>query len=410
MITGKADCGMLYAVKNSGSAVGYCSLSIGCGTRDEEGFHSGIAHFAEHTMFKGTDRKSASTINSYLDKLGGELNAYTTKEEIVLHATVLKEDIRKASSLLLEIATNATFPEKQIETERGVVIDEINSSKDNPWEEVYDKFEEKLFAGHPLSRPILGTAESVSEISSDELRSFAAEKFRPERMAFSFVAPVDEVKAEREIRKLAARFFPENTTKSQIEKKPSFVRSEAPFDEKIDQGNHEANAVMGGTAPSLYGERERLSAILLSNILGGPASNSILNETLRERHGWVYNVECSYTQYTDTGMMAVCLGCEKENVERCCAAVRKEILRLQMFPLSDTRLKAAKKQLLGQLAITSDNGESQCLSMGKSLLSYGCVMPDSAARSQIEAITSSDLQAAASKIFAPDKFCRLVYL
>ena len=156
MIKGTTGCGLQYAVRRSGNAVGYCALSIRCGTRDEEGFHSGIAHFTEHTIFKGTEHKSATVINSYLDRLGGELNAYTTKEEIVLHATVLKEDLPKAAKLLFELVTSPTFPENEIETERGVVIDEINSYKDLPSEEIYDRFEEMLFEGHPLSKPILG--------------------------------------------------------------------------------------------------------------------------------------------------------------------------------------------------------------------------------------------------------------
>ena len=168
MIIGVTDCGMKYAVRRSGSSVAYCALSIKCGTRDEDGYHSGIAHFTEHTLFKGTARKSASAVNSYLDRLGGELNAYTTKEEIVIHATVLKEDLGKAASLLLELATSATFPEKEIEKEKGVVIDEINSYKDSPSEEIYDRFEELLFQGHPLSRPILGTSASVKRITGSD--------------------------------------------------------------------------------------------------------------------------------------------------------------------------------------------------------------------------------------------------
>jgi predicted Zn-dependent peptidase len=172
MISGKADCGLNYAVRQSGSSVGYCALSIKCGTRDEEGYHSGIAHFVEHTIFKGTDKRSASVINSYLDRLGGELNAFTTKEEIVFHATVLKEDLPKAASLLFELATCPTFPEHEINTEKGVVIDEIHSYKDSPSEDIFDKFEEMLFEGHPLSGPILGTTASVKKITRDELLRF----------------------------------------------------------------------------------------------------------------------------------------------------------------------------------------------------------------------------------------------
>ena len=170
MRSGTAPCGLRYAVRRSGSAVGYCALSIRCGTRDEAGFPGGIAHFAEHTIFRGTTRKSASVIGSYLDRLGGELNAYTTKEEIVLHATVLKEDLGKAAGLLFELATEATFPDAEIETERGVVLDEIISYKDNPYEDVYDKFEGMLFEGHPLEKPILGTAATVKRITPDDLR------------------------------------------------------------------------------------------------------------------------------------------------------------------------------------------------------------------------------------------------
>ena len=194
MLVGKAPCGLRYAVKRSGNAIGYCSLTIKCGTRDDGSFHSGIAHFTEHTMFKGTSRKSARVINSYLDRLGGDLNAFTTKEEIVLHSTVLKEDLGKAAGLLLELATSPTFPEEEIEIEKGVVIDEINSYKDSPADDVYDKFEETILAGHPLGKPILGTVASVKKINSAELGKFSAERFTPGNMALAIVADVDEKK------------------------------------------------------------------------------------------------------------------------------------------------------------------------------------------------------------------------
>ena len=179
---------MQYAVRRRSSSAAYCALSIKCGTRDEEGFHGGIAHFVEHTIFKGTSRRSATVINGYLDRLGGELNAFTTKEEIVLHATVLKEDLPKAAALLFELATSATFPEHEIKTEKGVVIDEIQSYKDSPSEDIYDKFEEMLFEGHPLSGNILGTSASVRKITRGELLRFVREKFRPECMAFTIRA------------------------------------------------------------------------------------------------------------------------------------------------------------------------------------------------------------------------------
>ena len=193
---GKAPSGLQYAVRRDNSAVAYCAISIKCGTRDEAGYHGGIAHFVEHTLFKGTSRKSAAVINSYLDRLGGELNAYTTKEEIVLHATVLKEDLGKAAKLLFEIATDATFPEKELETEKSVVIDEISSYKDSPADDIYDRFEQMLFEDHPLSGLILGTAASVRKIGHDEVMRFVRDKFIPSRMAFTVVADLDEGEME----------------------------------------------------------------------------------------------------------------------------------------------------------------------------------------------------------------------
>lgn len=410
MITGKTECGIRYAVKRSGSAVAYCSLGITCGTRSETGFHSGIAHFTEHTLFKGTAHKKSSVINGYLDKLGGELNAYTTKEEIVLHATVLKEDLMKASSLLMEIATSATFPENEVNTERGVVIDEIKSYKDNPAEDIYDRFEEKLFAGHPLTNPILGSVKSVKEITSEELRRFVKEKFVPEAMAFTIVADIDEKRMEAGLLKLVGKFFADFRPSGNGLVRPARVELCNVFDEMISRKTHEANAVVGGYAPSLYEEKERLATVLLSNILAGPAMNSILNSILREKHGWVYGVESSYTQYADTGILAISLGCEKENLDRCLAAIDKEILKLQTQELTERKLNAAKKQLLGQLAISSDNGEAQCLSMGKSLLAYDKVWTGAETRGQIEGITSGQIMEMARRIFAPGKTSRLTMI
>ena len=389
----------------------------------------------------GTQKRAGAT-----DRLGGELNAFTTKEEIVLHATVLKEDLPKAAGLLFELATEATFPEKEIETEKGVVIDEIHSYKDCPADEVYDRFEEALYAGHALGRPILGTPASVRRITSDELRRFVRENFTPDRMAFTMMADIDESLMEKEVRRIAARhlgqfsFMAETETETPPENcatlgnirggDPSLLgggpakqdvfegvspRSEgqvttAIFDRTVDKRNHEVNAVIGGAAPSLYGGQDRIAAVLLANILGGPASNSILNNVLRERNGWVYGVECGYTQYSDTGVMAISLGCDKDNLEKCFTAISKAIRELQDKPFSDRKLKAAKKQLLGQLAISSESGEAQCLSMGKSLLAFGRVASSAENKAAIEAVTSKDLQSLARRIFSPDNISRLIYL
>ena len=416
MISGKADCGMQYAVKRSNSSVGYCALSIKCGTRDEEGFHNGTAHFIEHTILKGTERRSASVINGYLDRLGGELNAYTTKEEIVFHATVLKEDLGKAASLLFELATEPTFPEHEIQTEKGVVIDEINSYKDTPSEDIYDRFEEMLFKGHPLGGNILGTAASVRKMTRDELLRFVREKFRPEKMAFTVVADIEESKMEKAAVRLAEKYFGKNGSGKREESGSGkacgtyMAPAAEPFDKTVNKRSHQANCVIGGLAPSLYQERERLAAVLLCNILGGPASNSMLNSVLREKNGWVYGVECSYTQYADTGIAAICLGCDRDNLDKCLKAIGKVLDKLRSGTLSERKLKAAKKQLLGQLAISSDNGETQCLSMGKGLLSYGKITGPQQTLRMVEAITAEDVREMACEIFSPDKLSRLIYL
>lgn len=409
MISGKADCGLQYAVKRSGSAVGYCALSIRCGTRDEEGFHNGIAHFVEHTLFKGTTHRSASVINGYLDRLGGELNAFTTKEEIVFHATVLKEDLGKAAALLFELATCPTFPEHEIEVEKGVVIDEIHSYKDSPSEDIYDRFEEMIFKGHPLSGNILGTPASVRKITREELLRFVAEKFLPGRMAFTIVADLDEKKMEKDVLKLVNKSFAD----VDIASHPSenyFTPAAEPFDKTLNKRNHQANCVIGALAPSLYQEKERLATILLCNILGGPATNSILNSVLREKYGWVYGVECGYTQFTDTGLVAISLGCDKANLDKCLKAIDKEIEKLQSEVMSERKLKAAKKQLLGQLAISGDNGETQCLSMGKGLLAYGKVSSGEENRSLVEGITAEEVREMAKKIFDRSRLSKLTYL
>lgn len=408
MTTGTTGQGLRYAILRSGHAVGYCALTIKCGTRDEGEHHSGIAHFTEHTIFKGTEYRSARAINSHLDRLGGDLNAYTTKEEIVIHATVLKEDLPKAMSLLLELATCPTFPEDEVAVEKGVVIDEINSCKDSPADDVYDKFEEALFGNHPLGKPILGTAASVRKITSEELRAFVKEMFVSGNMAMTVVADCEEKRVEDAINRLCAKYFKDNVMSNERAAAP--LAGAELFDKRVEKRNHEVNAVLGGLAPSVYSGAERDTAILMNNILGGPAGNSMLNNLLREKNGWVYGVESSYSQYTEAGVLAISLGCERGNLEKCLKAVGTVIRKLQEEELSPTKLKAAKKQLLGQIAIGSDNGETQCLSMGKSLITFGKVFTRKQDREAIEAVTGADIQRLARSIFDPSNLSSLIYL
>jgi len=408
MIWGQLDSGLRYAVKQAGTSVSWCSLSIRAGSRYEGKHHSGIAHFTEHCLFKGTSQKSARQINSYLDVLGGELNAFTTKEEIVLHATVLREDLPKAAGLLLELGTCATFPLKEIETEKGVVIDEINSYKDSPADEIYDKSEEMFFEGHPLGKSILGRTSSVKKISSEELGQYYKERFCAGNMALSIVSPEPEKKMEMLVKKLCAKYPPPVGDTSAEDKFDSPVLNF--FDKVQDKRNHEANAVIACAAPSLFEGKDRFTAILLSNILGGPASNSVLNSILREKYGWVYGIECSYTQYLDGGIMAITLGCERENLDKCLKAVHRAISSFQTSNLTEKKLKAAKRQILGQLAISSENGETQCLSMGKSMLAFGKIATDAENRNHIDEISPDDIREMTKRIFDPARISRLVYL
>ena len=429
--------GLRYAVLKEGKRAAYCALSINCGTRVENvlktssrGGHypSGTAHFVEHALFKGTARHSAQEINGYLEKLGGELNAYTTKEEIVLHSTVLSEDLRKAADLLFELATEPLFPDGEVQKEKTVILEEIASYKDSPADDIYDRFESMLFEGHPLCGTILGTAASVKGLEAENLREYVREFFVPSRMAVALVSPLEESQMVLMVEELSREYF----RSGEHSLKPGMTDAEAGkanpgaepvfaslpatsalpnlFDKTINRHTHQANCILGSTAPSLYREQERIAASLMANILGGPASNSILNSLLREKNGWVYNVECNYTQYADTGMMAVSFGCDRERLDDCISAIYGELERLRDCPMDEASLAAAKKQLKGQLAIASDNGESQALSMGKSLLVFGRVYDDETICRQIDAVTPQDIQASARAIFAPDRLSKLVYL
>ena len=425
MITGYTPQGIGYAVRRAGSAVGYCALTLGCGTRDEGTFPSGIAHFTEHAIFKGTAHRSARSINSCLEVLGGELNAFTTKEETVIHATVLKEDLSKALRLLLELATEPSFPEDEIEIEKGVVIEEIQSYKDNPADDIYDCFEELFFRGHPLSGLILGTEESVQSITAEHLKVYSSKEFRPEKMVFSMVADLPEEKMVSMIQRVAARLGDSSAALGMTKKmsfRPSdslsFRPSEASgeislnhfFNETVKKDNHEANAVFGGYAPSLAEGRARLVAGLLANILGGPASNSLLGNELREKHGWVYGVEASYTPYRDSGIMAISFGCDPSNLNKVNRAVHRELRKVCELPMSDRKFASAKKQLLGQMAVSTANGEAECLGLGKSMLAFGHVLSDDVIRETIGSITAEEMRAMAERIFAPGKYSSLTFI
>ncbi|MFA5849472.1 MAG: pitrilysin family protein [Bacteroidales bacterium] len=401
------DSGIKYAFRHISSPVAYCALSVKTGTRDEDPSLNGIAHFTEHMLFKGTTHRSALRINNFLEKLGGELNAYTTKEETVIHATVLKEDLPKAVELLADLAFNSLFPDKELVKEREVILEEISSYKDTPSELIFDDFDEHLFDSHPLAKPILGTPSSIKRICSGDIRNFVNKHYTTDNMSFSIVGDVTFDKGM----KLINTFFKAERDKHEKVKKELTTLELGNNRERIkiiSKKTHQAHCVIGTGAYTLYQE-ERLILSLLTNILGGPAVNSRLNMVLREKYGLAYNVDATYTPYEDTGLFTIYFGTDKSNVDRCIDLVYKELSLLMEKELTIYQLRASKKQLLGQLAISVDNAESQCLVMGKSLLVYNMVESIDSIRSRIELITSKQLHDVANEILASEKLYTLIY-
>ena len=397
--------GMRFALKRSNSQVAYCAMSVRCGTSAEPEALCGLAHLSEHMLFKGTSRRSSTSINDRLEKLGGELNAYTTKEEIVIYSTTLKEDVLKAIDLLFEIAFDSVFSPKELEKEKSVVVDEINLYKDSPSDYIFDDFEQFLYEGCSLSRSILGTAESLKGITSEDLKAFNRACFQPCNMSFTVVGDFEFGKIADAVEKHMLKYAPQDASAKPVEAPRARVNV---FRKDESKGHHQSNCIIGAPAYSLYDKR-RIALVLLMNILGGPSSNSRLNSLLRERKALVYNIEASYTQYARTGSALIYFGCEKENVDKCVRLVLGELAKMRTTPLSSNALFCAKKQLLAQNAISSENGEVQALSIGRSLLCYGDFLSDAEVRSRVEALTAEDLQAAANDIFAENKLSFLIY-
>ncbi|MBP8678098.1 MAG: insulinase family protein [Bacteroidales bacterium] len=400
--------GLRFGFKKAVSPVAYCALTINAGTRDENTSQGGIAHLIEHMLFKGTSKRSARSINNFLEKLGGELNAYTTKEETVIHATVLKEDLPKAIELLHDLVFHSIFPEAELAKEKEVVLEEIKSYKDTPSEQIFDDFEELLFGSHPLSGNILGTPKTVRKISRDDLINFIKLHYRCENMSLSIVA---DSKAER-CEALAKKYFGNTESNDSPGLVPLRTEQIPPGNSGgihiVSKKSYQAHCVLGGKAYSLY-HKNRLPLALLVNVLGGPALNSRLNLILREKHALVYTVDASYTPFSDTGLFTVYFGTDKANLEKSLALITKELNAIKERGLTQLQLKAAKKQLAGQLAISTDNAESQCLNIGKSLLVFKKVEPMEEVMKKINAISSDQIKEVACEIFTDDNLISLIY-
>jgi len=385
------------------TAVTYCGLVINTGSRDEAETEQGMAHFIEHMLFKGTEKRRSGHIINRLENVGGELNAYTSKEETVVYAIVLNEYFERAMELVFDIVFHSTFPQKEIEKEVVIILDEIQSYKDSPSELIFDDFEEQIFANHPIAHNILGKPELLEKYSTDDAVRFVNKHYKPEEMVFFVLGDFDFEQLVR---------MGEKYLKSGIQQKDTIVRnppvSYTPIRKEIDKNTHQVHFMMGNRSYDLY-DPNRLGMYLLTNILGGPGMNSLLNLSIREKHGLVYNVESNYQPFTDSGMWSVYFGCDTENAARCEQLVLAELQKLRDQPLSENALKKYKLQLIGQMAIASEQKENLALSLGKSFLRYGKLEDLETVKKRIEAITAVELQKIANEMYNPDELSVLIY-
>lgn len=396
----------------SASPVVFCGYSIGAGTRHEHNGEEGLAHFCEHATFKGTVRRSSVQIINALERLGGDLNAYTNKEETVYYAAITREHIANAIDVLTDIVFNSTYPDAELKKEIEVVCDEIESYNDSPAELIYDEFENMVFAGHPLGHSILGTAGQLRTYTHENVAEFARRMYVPSRMVFFAYGDVEFAKLVRQLEKCSVLSVQCSIAAPSLTANPSLstehltLNTEHYVVKSID--SHQAHVMIGSRSYSLHDER-RLALCLLNNILGGPGMNSRLNLALRERCGLVYTVESSAVSYSDTGVWSIYFGCDPKDVKRCMRIVRRELDKMMRRQLSNTQLANAKRQIKGQMAIACDNRESFALDFGKNFLHFGCGKDQAELNRKIDAITAEQLQAVACDLFSSDKLYTLIY-
>jgi len=385
------------------TAVTYCGLVINTGSRDELENEQGMAHFIEHMLFKGTDKRRSGHIINRLENVGGELNAYTSKEETVVYAIVLNEYFDRAMELIFDIAFHSTFPQKEIEKEVVIILDEIQSYKDSPSELIFDDFEEMIFAHHPIGHNILGKPELLEKYATADAVRFVKKHYKPEEMVFFVLGDLNF----NQLTRMGERYLKKETfiKDSVLRTSPT---SYQPVRNEIDKNTHQVHFMLGNRAYDMF-HPNRLGMYLLNNILGGPGMNSLLNLSLREKHGLVYNVESNYQPFTDTGMWSVYFGCDTENATRCEQLVMAELQKLREQPLSENALKKYKLQLTGQMAISSEQKENFALSLGKSFMRYGKIEGLDSVKKRIEAITPEQLQEIAIEMFDPKELSVLIY-
>ena len=406
----------------------YLGIAVKAGTRDELPEESGMAHLVEHMSFKGTTRLTATQIASRLESVGGELNAFTGKEETMYYAACMRQHVGRAIPLLVDMVFNSTYPQRELEREVEVVADEIESYEDSPSELIFDEFDALLFPNHPLGRSILGKAETLRTYKSEKLKAFTRRLYKPEQ-SILFVkggrTGYDVLKGLRGVRFSLIREMPdqgwsEGTIEideslnqrlvASLDENPVFVPM-TPYKPQTVYSNratHQAHVLTGNRAYAAQDDRY-IGLTLLSNLIGGPGMNSRLNVALRERRGLVYTVESSLTGYTDVGVWGIYFGCDEADIKRCLRLVNSELRRLCDSPLPPRTLEAAKRQLKGQMAISYDHFESVAISMGRQFLHFNQVRSLSEMMQQIDALTALQLQTIAQEILNPDHLTTLVY-
>jgi predicted Zn-dependent peptidase len=403
LLLSKLDNGIRLVHMPISGLVAHCGLIINTGSRDETQKEHGIAHFIEHMLFKGTIKRKAYHILSRLEDVGGELNAYTTKEETAIHASFLKEDYERAIELISDITFSSTFPEKEIEKEKDVVIEEINSYLDSPSELIFDDFEELIFANQPIGRNILGTPESVKSFTKKDLTNFISKNYDTNQMVFCSVGNISEIKLLKLFR---ANFSHITTEKNAQRNNKTWLYKPASVTKKMD--TYQNHCIMGNIAYDLKDER-RMGMFLLNNILGGQGLNSRLNLSLREKNGLAYNVESSYSPYCDTGIFSIYFGTDSQYLEKSMAIALAELKKLRSSKLGTIQLSKAKNQIKGYLARGYENHESLMLSLGKSLLIFNRIDTIGELCNKIDSVTASELLSTANDIFEPSKMSTLIY-
>lgn len=395
--------GIKIILSHTPSRVIYSGVYINVGSRDESGADEGMAHFIEHSLFKGTEHRKAYHILNRIDGVGGELNAFTTKEETCVYATSLAEHLGRCLELFADVLFHSSFPEAEIEREKEVVIEEINSYSDSPSELIYDQYEELAYEGHPLSHNILGSKRNVRHFTPERLRLQMATNYAPSRMVISVVGDVDFKRLVR----MCERYFgayESHPTAIDRNRKPVFKS----FERHIHRRTHQAHLLIGCEAPDIY-HTDKTAFTLLNNILGGPAMNSRLNVAIRERYGFCYNIESQYVPFSDTGLFYVYAGVDMDAQEKARRMIVDELSRIAGEQLSERQLRQAQRQFIGQMAINNDNGSNEMQSIGKAYLNFDRVDTLEEMNADIMRLTPADLQRVAADRFGSDKFSTLVY-